>query len=119
MLHGDGIVVHVVNDGGAAENAHVVIYQNTGAGASSIADSGSVVVVPSWTWTFAFTVSQSGEYWLRIQATSGFLIPKASFERSQNSVWIPIVTYRPADFATFTLQPHRKRLWPSQTTELC
>jgi len=113
LLRSDGIVVHVVNDSGAAENAHVVIYQNTGAGASPVADSGSVEIAPTWTWGFAFTVSQSGEYWVRIQATSEFLIPKASFERLQNSVWSPLVSYRPSDFAILTLQPHRRRLLPS------
>jgi hypothetical protein len=110
LLHGDGIVVHVVNDSGGAENAHIVVYQNTGAGAFPV---GTIVVVPTWTWGFAFTVSESGEYWVRIQATSESLIPKASFERPQNPVGIPMVSYRPGDFAIFMLQPHRKRLLPS------
>ena len=111
LLNGDGIVVHIVNDSGVAENTHVVIYKNTGAGASTVTDSGSVVVTPTWNWGLGFTVSASGEYWLRIQATSEFLIPKASFERIRESVWIPVVSYRPGDFALFKLQPSRRRFW--------
>ena len=101
LLKGDGIVVHVVNDSHMSENTHVVIYQNTGAGATIATDSGNNVVAPTWTWGLSFTVSQSGEYWLRIQATSQFLIPKASFERLRETVWVPVVSYRPGDFAIF------------------
>lgn len=108
---GDGIVVHVVNDSGAAENARVVIYQNTGAGASTVADSGSEVVTPTWMWGLGFTVPESGEYWLRIQASAEFLVPQASFERLHGGVWTPVVTYRPGDFAAFDLHPRRKRIW--------
>jgi hypothetical protein len=110
LLDGDGIVVHVVNDGGIAENAHVVIYKNTGAGASTVSDGGSIVG-PTWNWGLGFTVAESGEYWLRIQVTSEFLIPKASFERLRESVWIPVVSYRPGDFAALKLEPSRRRLW--------
>ena len=110
LLVGDGIVVHVVNDSGTAGNAHVVLYKNTGAGASTVSNSGSIVV-PTWNWGLGYTVAESGEYWLRIQVTSEFLIPKASFERQRESVWIPVVSYRPGDFAVFKLKPSRKRLW--------
>jgi hypothetical protein len=110
VLNGDGIVVHVVNDSDAAENTHVTIYMNTGAGASVATDSGNVSVVATWTWGLGFTVSESGEYWVRIQIGSEFLIPKVSFERVRDSIWIPIVTYKPGDFAVFEPQP-RKRIW--------
>jgi len=106
---GDGIVVHVVNDSGMAENTRVVLFQNTGAGAVTVVDTGRVVVTPTWTWGLGFTVKDSGEYWLRIQATSEALIPKASFERSDAGGWKPVVSYRPGDFAAFSLT--RKRLW--------
>jgi hypothetical protein len=62
-------------------------------------------------WGLGFTVSVSGEYWLRVRTTSEFLIPKASFERFQPSVWIPIVSYRTGDFAVFKLRPRRTRIW--------
>jgi hypothetical protein len=110
-LNGDGIVVHVVNDSGADENAHVVIYQNTGAGAITATDSGLVQVVATWTWGLGYTVPSSGEYWLRIRTASESLVPKTSFERFQNGVWSPVVSYSPGDFAVFSLQPARKRLW--------
>ncbi|HEU4391976.1 MAG TPA: hypothetical protein VFV34_29590 [Blastocatellia bacterium] len=108
VMKGDGIVVHVVNDGAALENARVVIYQNTGAGARTVTDISSGVT-PSWNWGVAYTIPESGEYWARIQATAEFLVPKASFERNQAGVWVPIVTYRPGDFAVFDLI--RKRRW--------
>ncbi len=111
LLNGDGIVVHVVNDSGAAENTRVAIFKNTGAGASTVNDTGSVVVTPTFNFGLGITVSESGEYWLRIQATSEFLIPKASFEHLRESVFIPVVSYRPGDFAVFQLLPSRKRLW--------
>lgn len=110
LLKDDGIVVHVVNDSGAPEHTRVVIYQNTGAGASTATDTGSVVT-PTWVWGLGFTVSKSGEYWLRVQATSEFLVPKASFERLRDGIWIPVVSYRPGDFAVFDLHPLRKRIW--------
>ena len=109
LQKGDGIVVHVVNDSGIAENTQAIIYHNTGAGARTAADSGVVAVAPTWNWGLGFTIPESGEYWLRIQAASEFLIPKAAFERVQGGLWIPIVTYRPGDFAAFSLG--RRRLW--------
>jgi hypothetical protein len=111
LLKDDGIVVHVVNDSDVAGNTHVVIYMNTGAGASIATDSGSVVVTPTWAWGLGFTIPGSGEYWLRIQTTSEVLIPKASFERFRESIWIPVVSYRPGDFAVFKLKPSRERIW--------
>jgi hypothetical protein len=109
VLSGDGIVVHVVNDSGVGENTRVVLYQNTGAGATTVLDTGLVAVTSTWTWGLGFTVKASGEYWLRIQATSEALIPKASFERVDAGTWKPVVSYRPGDFAAFSLT--RKKLW--------
>jgi hypothetical protein len=111
MLEGDGVVVHVVNDSSTTRSSQIIIYRNTGAGAVTAADSNSVGVAPTWNWGLAFTISESGEYWLRIRASSAVLIPKASFERIDGSVWVPFVTYRPGDFAVFKLRPARKRLW--------
>jgi hypothetical protein len=108
---GDGIVVHVLNDANVKAKTHVTIYQNTGAGAVAAYDSGDVDVVKSWTWTLGFTITGSGEYWVRIKVSSENLIPKASYERVQNSVWIPIVSYKPGDFAVFQLTPARTRIW--------
>lgn len=109
VLANDGIVVHVVNDSGVTENTRVVIYQNTGAGAITVADTGRVAVTPTWTWGLGFTVKDSGEYWLRVQTTSESLVPKAAFERVASGIWNPIVSYKPGDFAVFSLT--RKRLW--------
>lgn len=109
VLPDDGIVVHVVNDSSVAESTRVVIYRNSGAGAITVADTGIVTVTPTWTWTLGFTVKDPGEYWLRVQASSEALIPKASFERLDGSIWKPVVSYRPGDFAVFSLT--RKRLW--------
>lgn len=107
----DGIVVHVVNDSGMSEHTRAVIYKNTGAGAITSTDSGHVAIVPTWQWGLGFTVPESGEYWVRVQVTSQFLIPKVSFERLQSEIWGPIVSYRPGDFAVFQLKPTRKRIW--------
>ncbi|HEY2351793.1 MAG TPA: hypothetical protein VGH83_04740 [Candidatus Acidoferrum sp.] len=110
MLKGDGIVVHVVNDSATGESARVIIYQNTGAGAVVAVDTGITAVAPTWQWGLGFTLPSSGEYWARIHVSSEFLIPKASFERYRDSVWVPVVSYRPGDFAIFKL-PVRKRIW--------
>ena len=111
VLKGDGIVIHILNHSDAAANAHVTIYMNTGAGAKVATDSGSVAVTAAWTWGLGFTVSESGEYWVRIQTGSEFLIPKASFERFRDSVWQPIVHYKPGDFAVFEPLLSQKRIW--------
>jgi hypothetical protein len=110
LFQGDGIVIHVVNDSATAGSARVIIYQNTGAGAIVAADTGNAVIVPTWQWGLGFAVPNSGEYWVRISVSSEFLIPKSSFERLQGSVWVPVVSYRPGDFAVFKL-PVRKRIW--------
>ncbi|MFL6202718.1 MAG: hypothetical protein ACJ76J_26410 [Thermoanaerobaculia bacterium] len=109
VLGNDGIVMHVVNDSGVAESTRVVIYQNTGAGAITVVDTGRVAVAATWTWGLGFTVKDPGEYWLRIQASSEALIPKVSFERVDGAIWKPVVPYRPGDFAVFSLA--RKRFW--------
>jgi hypothetical protein len=109
---GDSIVVHVVNDSVKIGNTQVFIYQNTGAGAITVYDTGTITIVPTWTWGLGFTIKESGEYWVRIQTTSDLLIPKVSFERfSQQGVWTPVIDYKPGDFAIFQLTPSRKRLW--------
>ena len=111
LFAGDRIVVHVVNDGPVNQKTRVIIYQNTGAGATISTDSGDMVVTQTWTAGFGGPVSTNGEYWLRVQATSENLIPKASFERLISSVWNILVTYRPNDFAIFKLKPARHRIW--------
>jgi hypothetical protein len=108
---GDGIVAHVVNDSAALHHTRVIVYHNTGAGAVISTDSGVIAIVPTWQWSIAFTVPSSGEYWVRIAVTSEVLIPKVSFERVQSGIWLPLVTYRPGDFAIFRLTPSRQRLW--------
>jgi hypothetical protein len=108
---GDGIVVAVVNDSPTPQSTRVVIYHNTGAGAVVATDTGPLTVVPTWQWALGFNASSSGEYWLRVQATSEFLVPKASFERFRDSVWVPVVSYRPGDFAVFRMRPLRRRIW--------
>jgi hypothetical protein len=109
VLANDGIVVHVVNDSAVPEDVHVVIYQNTGAGAVTVADTGRVSVAATWTWSLGFTVKNPGEYWVRIQTTSESLIPKADFQRIAGGIWTSLVSYKPGDFAVFSLA--RKRLW--------
>lgn len=111
VLSNDGIVAHVVNDSTTAQSTQVIIYQNTGAGAVVSTDSGVVALTPTWQWGLGYTVSQSGEYWVRARVSSDALIPKVSFERMQGGVWIPLVTYRPGDFAVFQLTPKRQRVW--------
>src|SRR5450755_1990651 len=91
----DGIVVHVVNDTKQKQQARVVIYHNTGGGAVISTDSGVVDIVPSWQWGLGFTIPNSGEYWVRISVSSAELITKASFERIQNGIWVPVVSYLP------------------------
>lgn len=104
----DNILVDVVNDSSVAESTRVVIYKNTGAGAVTVSDT-RVTVTPTWTWSLSFPVKDSSAYWLRIQATSESLIPRASVERSEGAIWKQIESYRPGDFAVFSLT--RKRLW--------
>lgn len=112
LLKGDGIVAQVVNDSDQGDHTRVVIYRNTGVGTVTAIDSGSVNVVPTWRWSLAFTIPDGGEYWVRIQVTSEFFLPAVSFERFQNqSVWVPVVSYRPGDFAAFKLEPTRQRIW--------
>jgi hypothetical protein len=109
LLDNDGIVVHVLNDNGGDEKARVVIYKDTGAGAVAVEDH-DITVDSTEVWGLGFSAVISGEYWIRIQVSSDVLVPKVSFER-HDGVWIPIVTYRPGDFAVFDLHPSRKRIW--------
>ncbi len=108
---GDGIVVHVLNDSAAPQHAQAIVYHNSGAGAVVATNSGPVVVTPNWQWSLGFTISTSGEYWVRVSATSDVLVPKVSFERWTSGLWTPVVSYRPGDFAVFRLTPTRQRLW--------
>ncbi len=108
---GDGIVVHVVNDSDTKKRTQVVIYQNTGAGAVTVADSGAVDVAPTWQWGLGFTISKSGEYWVRVRVDSELLVPTVCFERVEASIWAPVARYKPGDFAVFSLWPKRKRIW--------
>jgi hypothetical protein len=89
----------------------VIIYKNTGAGAIVSTDTKVVDIVPSWQWGLGFTIPDSGEYWVRVEVTSSDLIPKTSFERFTNGIWVPVVSYLPGDFAIFKRQPSRKRIW--------
>jgi hypothetical protein len=108
---GDGIVVHVVNDSASKKRTQAVIYQNTGAGAVTVADSGAVDVAPTWQWGLGFTISESGEYWVRVRADSEFLVPTVAFERFDAGIWTSVARYKPGDFAVFSLAPKRKRIW--------
>ena len=108
---GDGIVVHIVNNSTKKEKARVIINQNTGAGSVVATDSGVVDIISTWQWGLGFTVPNSGEYWVRIEVSSAALVAKASFERIQNGIWVPIVSYLPGDFAIFDLTPSHKRIW--------
>lgn len=109
MVTNDIILVDVVNDSGVAENVRVVIYKNTGAGAVTMADTGRVVVTPTWTWGLSFPVKDSSAYWLRIQTTADSLVPRALFLHDEAGVSKTVESYRPGDFAVFSLT--RKRLW--------
>lgn len=108
-LDNDGIVIHILNVSDAAKTARARIYKNTGAGAVQVSDTGTVAVTPTWEWGLGYTVQESGEYWVELDAGSETLIPKVSFERHDGTKWVPIVTYSPGDFATF--DPQRRRLW--------
>jgi hypothetical protein len=110
VLLNDGIVIHAVNDSAAQAQTEAIIYRNTGAGAV-VAGQATNPVEPSATWALGFPVAQSGEYWVRVRASSQEVIPKVSFERLRDGVWYPVVSYRPADFALFRLRPSRKRMW--------
>jgi len=46
-----------------------------------------------------------------VAASTDVVVPKVSFERSQSGLWVPVVTYRPGDFAVFDRAPTRHRLW--------
>jgi hypothetical protein len=108
---GDGIVVHVVNDSDKKDRTQVVIYHNTGAGAVVATDSGAVDVVPSWQWGLGFTISASGEYWVRVRVSSEFMVPTVAFQRVEGGIWTAVARYKPGEFAVFSLSPTRKRLW--------
>lgn len=104
-------MVHVVNDEHAHGKTDVEIYKNTGAGAVLATSSDVVDLIPTWTWGLGYTAFESGEYWLRIRTSTEFLIPKTSFERTRDGLWVPVVSYLPGDFAVFALQPVRRRIW--------
>jgi hypothetical protein len=108
---GDAISVVVLNDGVVEEYTYVVIYRDTGAGTRAMVDQGPQVVYPAAAWSLGYTALEAGEYWVRIQTTSQFMIPKVSFERYGDRAWCPLVSYTPGDFAVYQLRPLRKRMW--------
>jgi hypothetical protein len=110
LRDGDGIVVHIVNDSAVDEGDQVLIFQGTGAGANTVVDTGVTSVPPNFTGGLGFAISASGEYWVRIKVSSENLIPKVSFEQLRNSEFVPVVTYRPGDFAIFRITD-RERIW--------
>ncbi len=101
LLANDGIGVRVINDSGVAENTRVVVYQNGGAGATTVADTGRVAVTPTWMWAMGLAVKNPGDDWLRIQTTSESLIPQATFERVTSTTSSPIMIYKPGPFPCF------------------
>lgn len=111
VLNGDGIGIHVVNDSIATKKTRVIIYHDSGAGAVVSYDSGDIDVNPTAGWGLGYPISTSGEYWLRIKATSESIIPKSSFERHIDSTRKPRVSYLPNDFAKFKLIPTKRRKW--------
>jgi hypothetical protein len=113
LYKGDGLVVNVINDGHAYQSIIAIIYSNLPGGPYIEYDSGHVNLPGDWTWGLGFPAPEDGHYWLRVQATSEWLIPQATFERYSYSegMWIPIVSYRPGDFAVFALLPERHRIW--------
>ncbi len=108
---GDALSVVVLNDSSAFEYTHITIYRDTGAGTTTMVEKGPQVVYPTSQWHLGYTALEAGEYWVRIQTTSQYLIPKVSFERYGDRAWSPLVSYTPGDFAVFQLKPLRKRMW--------
>lgn len=109
LVTDDGILVDGVNDSGVTENVRLVIYKNTGAGAVLVADTGRVNVAATWTWSASLSVKDTSAYWLRVQTTSESLVPRALFVHNEGGGTRTVESYRPGDFAVFSLT--RKRLW--------
>ena len=111
LLEHDGIVIHVLNFSNDPQTVRVKIYKNTGAGAQQVCDSNDTPVTPTWQWGLAYNVveGESGEFWVQIELSSETLIPKVSFERFVDSRWLPVVNYKPGDFAVFDAQQRRIR----------
>jgi hypothetical protein len=97
----DGIVVHVLNHSDLKESVRVRIFENTGAGAVQVTDSGVMDVIPTWTGGLGFTVQTSGEHWAQVQASSESVVVTAAFQRLEGGRFIPVVSYSPGDFAVF------------------
>ncbi|MGF6755237.1 hypothetical protein [Paraburkholderia sp. GAS42] len=106
LLVNDGIAVHVLNNGASTERARIQFFENTGAGAVQVADSGDIEFIATGAGGTGLTVQKSGEYWVRIRVSSEFLVAQVSFERLDGTSRNPIIVYSPRDFAVFEL-PHR------------
>lgn len=108
VLVNDGIAVHVLNHAASTERARIQFFESTGAGAVQVADSGDIEFIATWAGGTAFTVQNSGEYWVKISVSSEFLVAQVSFERLDGTTWNPIIVYSPSDFAVFELS---HRIW--------
>lgn len=105
----DGIVVHIFNNSEVIEHSRIFIYGSSLV--SPIVDSENLILNSNSHSGIGTTIPESGEYYVRIQTTSEFIVPTVSFDRINNSEWVSIVHYLPNDFAVFQMQPTKKRLW--------
>ena len=111
LSQGDGLVIHVTNDSSQAEDVQLTIFENMEAGAIPVVGPHTQTLPPLFTGGLGFTARAGGEYWVRIQVGSQFIIPHVSFERLQQRTLTPWLVYKPGEFAVFDQQPVRRRRW--------
>jgi hypothetical protein len=110
MVRGDGLVIHVTNASSQTEDVELTIFENAVTGATTVAGPYRQTLPPLFTGGLGFTVSEGGEYWVRIQG-SEWIIPHVFFERLHQRTLTPWLVYKPGDFAVFDQQPVRRRRW--------
>lgn len=108
------ISINLTNDSDQPVDTRIVIYQSTKEGANVVSDTGIYPLTPTWTGGLGYGPQEPGNFWVRIQVASEFVIPQIMIERQPqppDTLWVPYLLYTPGDFAVFRLQPERHRIW--------
>ena len=109
----DGIRVRVLNDT-LTEQQFVVRIEHP---INRFYTTEQIAIAPHRDWGLGFTPNEFvGFYWVRIYASSPFVLPVVQFIRPTSTGWNDLYVYRPSDFATFErTRPlfliRRTRIW--------
>ena len=97
----DSIVVSVLNTGGLAASARILINHESGGTSVAVVDTGTTSLNPGASFGFSVSMLASGFYWIQIFVSSNEVVSSAQFVRLQGTEIVIVASYTPGSFATF------------------